>query len=205
MRASPPPVPEDAARRAVNRAHIEAQKRWKDAKEAKRMRKILTREGLEKRRRQQRQDGLPLEASSLPSLSTDASDGDDEGEMGRGPLDHLPDVGETVPEASVSSPVLPGGGGDASGPAIAHPGAKADMPMAWALGKRTISPVGSTVEVEWAMVGVTQRPPQRVEGASESGEGRPAPADIEAVPPPPPPPLQRTRDAVRKQLCPHSR
>ena len=49
MRASPPPVPEDVERRVVNRAHAEAQKRWKDAKEAKRTRKILEHEALEKR------------------------------------------------------------------------------------------------------------------------------------------------------------
>ena len=85
MRASPPPVPEDARRRAINRAHAEAQKKWKDAKVAKRTKKILVREELDKRRRQQRKDGLPLEESPLPSLSMDASDGDDEGEMGRGP------------------------------------------------------------------------------------------------------------------------
>ena len=52
VRASPPPVPEDAERWAVNRAHAEAQKKRKDAEEAKRKRKILEREELEKRRRQ---------------------------------------------------------------------------------------------------------------------------------------------------------
>ena len=51
VRASPPPVPEDARQRAINRAHAEAQKKWKDAKAAKRMKKILAREELEKRRR----------------------------------------------------------------------------------------------------------------------------------------------------------
>ena len=74
MRASPPPVPEDARRRATNRAHAEAQKRRKDAKVAKRTKKILVREELEKRHRQQRKDGLPLEESPSPSLSMDASD-----------------------------------------------------------------------------------------------------------------------------------
>ena len=132
----------------MNRAHAEAQKKKKDAEEAKRTRKILERKRREKRRRQQRQDGLLVEASPSPSLSEDSSDGDDESKMGRGPLDHLPDVGETVPEASVSSPVLPGGGGDASGPAIAHPGAKADTPKAWALGKHAVSPLGSTAAME---------------------------------------------------------
>ena len=148
VRASPPPVPEDAARWAVNRAHTEAQKRRKDTKEAKRKRKILEREELEKRRRQQRYDGLPVE-SSPSSSSMDPSSDDDEREVGRGPLDHLPDIGETAPVASVSRPALLGGGGeDASGPAIARPEAEANTPEARALGKRVVSPVGSTAEVE---------------------------------------------------------
>jgi len=63
VRASPPPVPEDARRRAINRAHAEAQKKRKDAKAAKRTKKILARGELDKRRRQQRNDGLPLEES----------------------------------------------------------------------------------------------------------------------------------------------
>ncbi|XP_066363713.1 uncharacterized protein [Miscanthus floridulus] len=128
---SPPPVPEDARRRAVNRAHAEAQKKQKDAKVAKRTRKILAHEELEKRRRRQR---------------------DDESEVGRGPLDHLPDVGEMVPRASASSPALLGGGAEGTpGPAIARPGAEADTPEAQALGKRAVSLVGSTAEVEQAV------------------------------------------------------
>ena len=89
-----------------------------------------------------------------------SSDDDDESKAGRGPLDHLPDVRGTAPRASASGPTFPGGGGeDASGLVIAHPGAKADMPKAWALGKRAVSPMGSTAEVERATTGVTQPPP----------------------------------------------
>jgi len=135
-----------------------------------------------------------------------SSDDDDESEAGRGPLDHLPDVRETVPGASASGLTSPGGGGEgASGLAIARPGAEADTPEPRASGKRAISPMGSTAEVERAMAGAIQLPPQRDEGASESSEGRPAPADTEVVPQPPPPPLQRTRGAVPKRLCPRSR
>ena len=128
---------------------------------AKRTKKILAREGLDKRRRQQRKDGLLLEESPSPSISTDASDGDDEGEMGRGPLDHLPDVGETVPGASDSSPALSrgGGGGATPGSAIAHLEAEADTPEVRALGKRAISLVGSTAMVEQVAAGATQLPP----------------------------------------------
>ncbi|XP_066373642.1 uncharacterized protein [Miscanthus floridulus] len=77
------------------------------------------------------------------------------------------------------------------------------MPEARALGKRAVSPVGSTVEVEQAAARATQPPPPGVEGAPEPGEGRPALTDTGAMPPPPPPPLQRMRDTVRKLLCPH--
>ncbi|XP_066385034.1 induced stolen tip protein TUB8-like [Miscanthus floridulus] len=56
-------------------------------------------------------------------------------------------------------------------------------------------------EVEQVAARATRPPPQRVEGAPESSEGRPTPADMEAAPPPPPPPLRRTKDAVQKRLC----
>ena len=96
MRASPPPVPEDARRRAANRAHAEAQKKKKDAMAAKRDKKILKREALEKSCWRQKQDGLLVELSPSPSLSEDSLGEDDGIERGRGPLDHLPDVGETT-------------------------------------------------------------------------------------------------------------
>ena len=149
MRSSPLPVPEDVGQRAINRAHADAQKKRKDAKVAKCMKHLLAREVLDKRRRQQRKDGLPLEESPSTSLSTEASDGNDKGEGGRGPLDHLPDVVEVAPGASASSPAPPGRGGEADpGPAVARSGAEADTPEARALGKRAVSPVGSAVVVE---------------------------------------------------------
>ena len=51
VRASPPPVPKDTERRAVNRAHAEAYKEQKDAEEVRRKRKSLERDELEKHRR----------------------------------------------------------------------------------------------------------------------------------------------------------
>ncbi|XP_066324431.1 uncharacterized protein [Miscanthus floridulus] len=58
--------------------------------------------------------------------------------MGWGPLDHLPDVGETVPGASASSPALPGGGGGgaALGSAVARLGAEANKPEERVLGNQ---------------------------------------------------------------------
>ena len=138
-------------------------------------------------------------------LSTEASDGDDRGEAGRGPLDHLPDVVEVMPGALANSPALPGGGGEADpGSAVARSGAEADTPEARALGKRTVSPVGSAAVAEQVAVEATPPPPQRTEGAPGSIEDRPAPMDTEATPLPPPPPL-RTRFAVAKRLPPRSR
>ena len=46
------------------------------------MKQILVREELDKRHRQQRKDGLPLEESPSTLLSMEASDGDDGGEVG---------------------------------------------------------------------------------------------------------------------------
>jgi len=162
-------------------------------------------EELDKRRRQQRKDGLPLEESSSTSLSTEASDGDDKVEGGRGPLDHLPNVVEVAPEVSASSPAPPGRGGEAdSGPAAARSRAEADTPEARALGKRAVSPVGSTAVVEQVAVEATPLPLQRTEGAPGSAEDRPASMDTEAMPLPPPPPL-RMRFAVAKRGPPRSR
>ena len=182
MRASSPPVPKDVERRAENRAHAKAYKERKDAEEARCKRKSLERDELEKRRRQQRHDGLPKEPSPSPS-STDSSSDDDESEAGRGPLDHLPDVRGMMLGVSASGLVSPGlggedasgladtpearalasglaslggGGEDASGLATARPRAEADTPEAQALGKRAVSPVGSTAKVEQAVAGATQ-------------------------------------------------
>jgi len=191
IRASLPPVPEDAQRRAVNRAYAEAQKKRKDAKTAKRKKKIVERDALEKRRRKQKLEGLPVEAS--PSTSVEGSSGDDGGEGGRGPLDHLPDVREMVLGASAGGPASQGGEDGDSGRMSARPTAEADTPETRALGKCAVSPLGSTAEVEQAAAGLA---PPRVERAPESGEGRLASEDTGATPPPP---LQR-RDAVRKRL-----
>ena len=171
---------------------------------AKRKKQILAREKLDERRRQQRKDGLLLEESPSPSLSTDALDGDDEGEMGRGPMDHLPDVEKMAPGALASSPALPGGGGAHLGSAIACLGAEANTPEERALGKRAVSPVGSAAVVVQVATQLMQLLPQSTEGAPGSVEDRPAPTDTEAVLQPPLPPLQM-RVAVLKRLLPQSR
>ncbi|XP_066316067.1 uncharacterized protein [Miscanthus floridulus] len=124
--------------------------------------------------------------------------------MGQGPLDHLPDVGETVPGASASSLVLlEGGGGADLGSAIARSEAEVDRPKVRALGKRAVSLVGSAAAVEQVAAEATQLPPQRTKGAPGSIEDQPALMDMEAMPLPPPPPLQ-IRVTVAKQLPPRS-
>ncbi|XP_066358215.1 uncharacterized protein [Miscanthus floridulus] len=107
VRSSPPPVPEDTRRRAINRAHADAQKKQKDAKVAKRTKKILAREELDKRRRQQRKDGLLLEESLSPSLLMEAVDRDDEGEVAevQAALQH----GAASARADPKEPTTPGG------------------------------------------------------------------------------------------------
>ncbi|XP_066320194.1 uncharacterized protein [Miscanthus floridulus] len=96
--------------------------------------------------------------------------------------------------ASAGGSASQGGGGDGdSGQMSARPAAEADTPETRALGKRAVSPLGSTAEVEQATAGLA---PPRVERAPESGEGRPALVDTGAAPPPP---LQR-RDTVKKRL-----
>ena len=100
-----------------------------------------------------------MEPSPSPSLSDSLSD-DDESEVGWGILDDLPDIRGTAFRASASGPAFPRGGGeDASGPAIARPKAEANTPEARVLGKRIVSPVGSTAEVEQAATEATQQPP----------------------------------------------
>ena len=140
-----------------------------------------------------------MEESPSTSLSMEASDGDDGSEVGGGPLDHVPDIVEVVPGAMASSSAPPGGGGEADpGPAVARSGAEADTPEARALGKRTVSPVGSAVVVEWVAAEATPPALQRIEGAPGSAEDRPASMDTEATPLPLPPPL-RVRFVVAKQ------
>ena len=102
IRASPLPIPEDTERRVENSVHAKVYKERKDTEEARRKRKSLERDELEKHRRQQRRNGLPEEPSPSSSSMDFSSDDDDDSEVGRGPLDHLPEVREMVPGASAS-------------------------------------------------------------------------------------------------------
>ena len=72
------------------------------------------------------------------------------------------------------------------------------------MGKRAVSPVGSTAAVVPVAAELTQLLPQSTEGAPGSVEDRPAPTDTAVVLQPLPPPLQ-TRVAMPKRLLPRSR
>ena len=168
MRSSPPPVPEDAQRRAVNRAYVEEQKKKKDTKVARLTKRILEREKLDARHRQQRLDGLPLESS--PSLSASRSSGDTSAvEEGNGTLDHLPDIREVATGVSLVDVCLV---------------VEGDTPKT-----RAVSPVGSAEGVAQATPGTAQPSPWTVEGVPGSGRDQLVPADTEAVPSTPPPSL----------------
>jgi len=110
----------------VNRARAEEEKKKKDAKEAKRTKKLLAREKLDARRRRQKLEGLPLEPSPSSSVSDSSGDGG-EREVGTACLEHLPDIREMVPGAPARSLMLLGGGG-VPGPVAARPRAEPDRP-----------------------------------------------------------------------------
>jgi hypothetical protein len=74
-----PPVPEDAADRVVRRLVAEKEKEKKDAEKARARERMRAREALEKSRRRQARDGLPLESSpETPDDDDDDDDDDDE-------------------------------------------------------------------------------------------------------------------------------
>jgi hypothetical protein len=76
-----PPVPEDAADQAVRRLAAEKEKEKKDAEKARARERMRARDALEKRRRRQARDGLPLESSpETPDDDDDDNDDDDDDE-----------------------------------------------------------------------------------------------------------------------------
>jgi hypothetical protein len=74
FKLSRPPVLEDAVGRTARRLAAEKDKEKKDAEKARPRERMRAREALEKRRRRQARDGLPLEPSS------DKPDDDDDDE-----------------------------------------------------------------------------------------------------------------------------
>jgi hypothetical protein len=75
-----PPVLKDAADRAARRLAAEKEKEKKDVEKAQAHERMLAREALEKRRRRQARDGLPLEPSPETPDDDDVDDDDDDDE-----------------------------------------------------------------------------------------------------------------------------
>jgi hypothetical protein len=93
-----PSVPEDQGRWEQNRLFAEGQKQKKDVAKKKRNEDICVREALEKRRRQQARDGLPLEESPLEPESdgNDSRTSSDEAVEVRGLSSKMPSPGVPV-------------------------------------------------------------------------------------------------------------
>jgi hypothetical protein len=75
FKLSLPPVPEDAADQTARRLAAEKDKEKKDAEKARARERMQAREALEKHRRRQAREGLPLESS--PDTPDDDDDDDD--------------------------------------------------------------------------------------------------------------------------------
>jgi hypothetical protein len=104
FKLSLPQVPEDAADRAARRLAAEKEKEKKDAEKARARERMRAREALEKRRRRQARDGLPLEPS-LETPNDDDDDDDDEDDDMAARLGLSPD-----PRLGQGSPSQPLGG-----------------------------------------------------------------------------------------------
>jgi hypothetical protein len=78
FKTSRPPVPEDTTGRTARRLAAEKDKQKKDVEKARACERMRAREALEKRRRRQARDGLPLEPSPDTPDDDDDDDEDDE-------------------------------------------------------------------------------------------------------------------------------
>jgi hypothetical protein len=110
-----PPVPEDASDRAVRRLAAEKEKEKKDAEKARARERMQAQEALEKRRRRQARDGLPLESSpETPDDDEEDDDDDDEDDdmAARHGLSPDPRLGQGSPSQPPSglAPSVPGAG-----------------------------------------------------------------------------------------------
>jgi hypothetical protein len=103
-----PPVPEDAADRAVRRLAAEKEKEKKDAEKAQARERMRARDALEKRRRRQARDGLPLE-SSPETPDEDDDDDDMAARLGLSPDPRLGQVSPSQPPGGLA-PSVPGAG-----------------------------------------------------------------------------------------------
>jgi hypothetical protein len=78
FKTSRPPVPEDATGRTARRLAAEKDKQKKDTEKARARERMQAREALERHRRRQATDGLPLEPSPDAPDDDDGDDDDDD-------------------------------------------------------------------------------------------------------------------------------
>jgi hypothetical protein len=115
FKTSRPPVPEDAAGRTARRLVTEKDKQKKDAEKARARERMWAREALEKRRRRQERDGLPLEPSpDTPDDDDDDDDDDDEDDdmaarLGLSPDPRLGQGSSSQPPGGLAPPVFGAG------------------------------------------------------------------------------------------------
>jgi hypothetical protein len=105
FKLSLPPVPEDAADRTARRLTAEKDKEKKDVEKARARERMRAREALEKLRRRQARDGLPLESSPDTPDDDDDDDDDDKDDDMAARLGLSPD-----PRLGQGSPSQPPGG-----------------------------------------------------------------------------------------------
>jgi hypothetical protein len=112
FKLSRPPVPEDAADRAARRLGAEKEKEKKDAEKARACERMRAREALEKRRRRQARDGLPLEPSPETPAAADDDDDEDDDMVARLGLSPDPRLGQGSPSQPPSglAPSVPEAG-----------------------------------------------------------------------------------------------
>ena len=109
FKTSRPPVPEDAAGRTTRRLAAEKDKQKKDAEKARARERMRALEALEKHRRKQERDGLPLEPS--PDTPDDDDDDDDEDDdmaarLGLSPDPRLGQGSSSQPPGGLAPPVF---------------------------------------------------------------------------------------------------
>jgi hypothetical protein len=109
FKTSRPPVPEDAADRTACWLAAERDKQKKDAEKARARERMRARDALEKRRRRQARDGLPLEPS--PDTLDDDDDDDDEDDnmvtrLGLSPDPRLGQGSSSQPPGGLAPPVF---------------------------------------------------------------------------------------------------
>jgi hypothetical protein len=117
FKLSLPPVPEDAASRTARRLVAEKDKEKKDTEKARARERMQAREALEKRRRRQARDELPLESSSDTLDDDNDDDDDDEDDDMAARLGFSPDprLGQGSPSQPLGGLAPPVFGGRTSG------------------------------------------------------------------------------------------